>query len=117
MLPCPLIARAHFRLPFDGQPASAAQSPRSFRYIAPLLPYLTIALSSCSYPVEVTTHYCFKSFSCNTYEPPRKCCKQKTYGPAKPFRCNTYKKHGVGVPVMINQISVQEICPEEHRDE
>ena len=35
-----------------------------------------------------------KSFSCNTYEPPRKCCKQKTYGLAKPFRCNTYKKHG-----------------------
>src|SRR6266704_700556 len=33
-----------------------------------------------------------KSFSCNTYEPPRKCCKQKTYGRAKPFTCNTYKK-------------------------
>ena len=36
----------------------------------------------------------FKSFSCNTYSPPRKCCKQKTYVPAKLFRCNTYKKHG-----------------------
>src|SRR5713226_138347 len=24
------------------------------------------------------------------------CCKQKTYGLAKPFKCNTYKKHGVG---------------------
>src|SRR5713101_9647969 len=35
-----------------------------------------------------------KSFSCNTYGSPRKCCKQKTYGPAKPFRCNTYKKQG-----------------------
>src|SRR6266446_4747359 len=33
-----------------------------------------------------------KSFSRNTYGPPRKCCKQKTYGLAKPFRCNTYKK-------------------------
>src|SRR5712692_762624 len=37
-----------------------------------------------------------KSFSCNTYGSPRKCCKQKTYGPAKPFRCNTYKKQGAG---------------------
>jgi len=35
-----------------------------------------------------------KSFSCNTYGLPRKCCKQKTYGRAKPFRCNTYKKPG-----------------------
>src|SRR6266849_4246839 len=39
-------------------------------------------------------HYCFKSFSCNTYGSPRKCCKQKTYGPTKSFRCNTYKKQG-----------------------
>src|SRR6267143_2242730 len=36
-----------------------------------------------------------RSFSCNTYESHRKCCKQKTYGLAKPFRCNTYKKPGV----------------------
>ncbi len=40
-------------------------------------------------------HYCLKSFSCNTYESPRKCCKQKTYAKAKPFRCNTYTKQGV----------------------
>jgi hypothetical protein len=40
-----------------------------------------------------------KSFSCNTYGPPRKCCKQKTYGKANSFRCNTYKKTGgVGPP-------------------
>src|SRR2546422_6488226 len=40
-------------------------------------------------------------FSCNTYGFPRKCCKQKTYGRAKPFRCNTYKKHpGVGAHVL-----------------
>src|SRR5260370_11674669 len=45
-----------------------------------------------------TPRSCFKSFSCNTYGPPRKCCKQKTYALAKPFRCNTYKKHrGVGL--------------------
>ena len=43
---------------------------------------------------ESTPRYCFKSFSCNTYESPRKCCKQKTYGPTKSFSCNTYKKHG-----------------------
>src|SRR6266478_4973292 len=35
-----------------------------------------------------------KAFSCNTYGSPRKCCKQKTYSRAKPFRCNTYKKQG-----------------------
>src|SRR6266481_2710284 len=34
-----------------------------------------------------------KSFSCNTYAAPRKCCKQKTYGPAKPFRCNRLENH------------------------
>jgi hypothetical protein len=41
-----------------------------------------------------TAHYRFKSFSCNTYGSPRKCCEQKTYAPTKPFRCNTYKKQG-----------------------
>jgi len=38
-----------------------------------------------------------KSFSCNTYVPPRKCCKQKACSMAKFFRCNTYKKQGGGV--------------------
>ena len=68
-------------------------------------------------PVGVTAHYRFNSFSCNIYGSPRKCCKQKTYGVAKPFRCNIYKKHGVRVPVMVNQISDEEICPEEYGDE
>ncbi len=45
----------------------------------------------------ITAHSCSKSFSCNTYGPPRKCCKQKTYGQGKSLRCNTYKKPGVGV--------------------
>src|SRR5207302_10029094 len=40
-------------------------------------------------------HYCFKSFSCNPYESPRKCCKQKTYGLAKPFRCSRVENHWV----------------------
>jgi hypothetical protein len=38
----------------------------------------------------------FNSFSCNIYGPPRKCCKQKTYVPAKLFRFNTYKNRGRG---------------------
>src|SRR5882762_3744407 len=29
--------------------------------------------------------------------PSHKCCKQKTYGLVMPFRCDTYKKHRVGV--------------------
>ena len=58
------------------------------------LPYLTITLSSRPDPASVTAHYCFKSFRRNTYGCPRKCCKQKTYGQAKLFRCNTYKKWG-----------------------
>jgi len=37
-----------------------------------------------------------KPFSGNTYGFPRKCCKQKTYGKAKSFSCNTYKKQGGG---------------------
>jgi len=53
---------------------------------------------TCPDPVRVAAHSCFKSFTCNTYGSPRKCCKQKTYGTAKPFRCNTYRKPGVGVP-------------------
>jgi hypothetical protein len=52
---------------------------------------------TCPDPAGVTTHYRFKSFSCNTYGSPCKYCKQKTYCGAKPFRCNTYKKRGVGV--------------------
>ena len=47
-----------------------------------------------------------KSFSCNTYGSPPKYCKQKTYGVAKLFRCNTYKKQGEGVPIMVNQHSL-----------
>ncbi len=33
-----------------------------------------------------TTYDSLKSFNCNTYGSPRKCCKQKTYVLAKPFR-------------------------------
>jgi hypothetical protein len=37
-----------------------------------------------------------KSFRRNTYRPSHKCCKQKTYGIANSFRCNTYEKQGEG---------------------
>ena len=43
----------------------------------------------------------FNSFSCNIYGPcPVNVANKKTYAPAKFFRCNTYKKGGVGVSVM-----------------
>ena len=41
-----------------------------------------------------------KSFICNIYAPPRKCCKQKTYAQTKPFRCNIYAKPGGGVELL-----------------
>src|SRR5580704_8782 len=41
-----------------------------------------------------------KSFSRNTYGSLRKCCKQKTYSKTTSFRCNTYKKHGVGASII-----------------
>ena len=71
-------------------------------YITSLLPYFLFPPSPDENPVTATpertvlTPYCHKSFSCNIYGSPRKCCKQKTYGLAKPFRCNTYKKQGGG---------------------
>ena len=60
---------------------------------------------SCPDPIGVPDHYWVKSFSCNTYGSPRKCCKQKTCGMAKPFKCNTYEKHGGGLVTMLNQVS------------
>src|SRR5260370_42591615 len=37
-----------------------------------------------------------KSFSCNTYGFPRKCCKQKTYGRLTPLDATLTKNRGVG---------------------
>jgi hypothetical protein len=37
---------------------------------------------------------------CNTYGTPRMCCKQRTCGNTKSFRCHTYKKQG-GVGVLL----------------
>ena len=55
------------------------------------MPHSSLFLSSL--PHNVPTILFPNFFSCNTYGSPRKCCKQRTYGIAKPFRCNTYKKH------------------------
>jgi len=104
VLPSSLIVRVHSRLNFGAPPPSAEQSHRSFPYIVTAsLPYLTIALSSCPNSVGVTSHYCSKSFSCNTYGSPRKCCKQKTYCQAKSFRCNTYKNTGEGSRLLLTR--------------
>ena len=53
--------------------------------------------------------FAHKSFSCNTYEYPRKCCKQKTYSMGKPFRCSTYKKQG-GHPSCVSTFPLRAPC-------
>src|SRR5712664_271696 len=68
------------------RPASHARPPRGPSYSSKIFPSLPVTFLATERPR--------KSFSCNTYGPPRKCCKQKTYSRAKPFRCNTYKKQG-----------------------
>jgi hypothetical protein len=52
-----------------------------------------------------------KPFRTNTYET----CP--IISALTPFRINTFEKQGRGYPVIVNQISDEEICPEEHRDE
>jgi len=57
-----------------------------------------------SHPVTfLQTGHPRKSFSRNTYGPPRKCCKQKTYTIAKSFSCNTYKKQGGGGTLLLTR--------------
>jgi hypothetical protein len=51
-----------------------------------------------------------KSFSCNTYGSPRKCYKQKAYGKANFFKCNTYKKQGWGPRPSAAQTSSELPC-------
>src|SRR6266481_7802628 len=54
-----------------------------------------------SLPSHFAPFWCNLSpFRINTSRPPRKCCKQKTYCHGKPFRCNTYKKPGVGSTIL-----------------
>ncbi len=55
------------------------------------------------------SHLPRKSFTCNTYGPPRKCCKQKTYGVGTSFSCNTYKKQGY--PPQAKHFSLSSLGP------
>jgi hypothetical protein len=68
------------------RPASHARPTRGSPNSSKIFPSLPVTFLATERPR--------KSFSCNTYGSPRKCCKQKTYSMAKPFRCNTYKKQG-----------------------
>jgi len=52
---------------------------------------------TCPDHVGVTAPSRSKSFRCNTYESPRKCCKQKTYSLPESFRCNLQKTRGRGL--------------------
>ncbi len=76
-------------------PSSHARPPGSPSNFFRILPAHAVTFSP--------TARSLKSFSCNTYGFPRKCCKQKTCGRAKPFRYNTYKKQGGG-GIMVNQL-------------
>ena len=51
--------------------------------------------------IKVAQNDASNSFRSNTYDSPRKYCKQKTYSIAKSFKCNTYKNIGGG-PVIVN---------------
>ncbi len=85
-------------------PVEALARKSSPYFASSLLPCFLFS-KPCPYLVtSLLPYFLFsKSFICNTYASPRKCCKQKTYGKAKPFRCNTYRKHGGGAAIMVNQ--------------
>src|ERR1700737_3030471 len=76
----------------------------SFRFIrsahsasAPSFPFLsTFNFGLSTSRLHSSCPLSFKSFSCNTYASPCKCCKQNIYCLTKSFRCNTYKKPGGG---------------------
>src|SRR5712692_2346869 len=128
MLPCLVKCRSHPRYPSRLGNLFAAP-----RYIPTSLPHLLPLPSShdeksvTATPLHsVLTPYWLKSFSCNTYGTPRKCCKQRAYGLAKPFRCNTYKKHGgegsrlwltrnpIGIAVLSNHQERRSTCVPTH---
>jgi hypothetical protein len=102
----------------DLVPVSCAQSRNSHGIISfagphPLTPVVSyrckIVGGERVYPtvrpqVLTLTLRSHKSSRCSTYGSPHKCCKQRTYGLTKSFRCNTYKKQGGSLPVMVNQV-------------
>ena len=109
MLPCPLIARAHPR-PASAPPHLCVLGELCVEIASPLPPKQRGegCNNSSSFFTSLLPYLLFgKSFSCNIYTSPRKCCKQKTYGIAKPFRCNTYKNHGGGGAQNVQPANVQ----------
>jgi len=70
-------------------------------------PRFRLPLNAMTDHCPLPTASCFKFFICNTYGSPRKRYKQKTYSLAKPFRCNTYKKVGVGLFPFRNVSNIQ----------
>ncbi len=114
--PVPVFAATHPRQSLDSFP-NVARLPHPKL----LLPAPDISGSAVDgYPILlpndhrplITAHSCFKSFSCNTYGSLRKCCKQKTYGQAKSFRCNTYKKQGEGSRLWLTRSPKRDSCHE-----
>ena len=94
MLAWVVIDRRHLRQSPQSRFIRALPLPASllnFQLLTFNLPLFNVATFQ---PSNLPTCKPSKSFRCNTYGSPRKCCKQKTYGLAKPFRCNTYKKTG-----------------------
>src|SRR5712664_951123 len=117
MLACVVVYRRHGRQasPFpvllpNSFPLNSFADPHPLNPVASIL-YENMGGGGAGSPFllliskPLTSQNCLKSFVCITYGSPRKCCKQKTYGQAKSFRCNTYKKQGGGVPIMVNQES------------
>jgi hypothetical protein len=84
VLPCRVIQQSHFTLGALGDRLTL----NTFRE-GPALPIPFVVAS-----LPLSSLFSSKSFSCNIYAFPCKYCKQRTYGHAKPFRCNTYKKQG-----------------------
>ena len=78
-----------FTLRFDRRFLPGRKGLTSLQSVSPVFLPTDHCPPTCPDPVGITAHYCFKSFSCNTYESPR-----KTYVQAKHFRCNTHKKQG-----------------------
>src|SRR6266403_2971171 len=67
---------------------------------------------SSSSQLEPSKFHACNLFRFHTYEPSRKCGKQRTYRKPKSFRCNTYKKHrGEGL-LWLTRHSVRGVCPE-----
>ena len=78
-----------FTLRFDRRFLSGRKGLTSLQSLSPVFLPTDHCPPTCPDALGITAHYCFKSFTCNTYESPR-----KTYVQAKPFRCNTHKKQG-----------------------